>query len=88
MGLSYALARRLPEAEQALRQAVAHPRADRRMRANLALVLSLQGRFDEARQMATQDMTPQEAEANIAYIRQMMSQQNSWKQIEKAEKRG
>ncbi len=85
MGLSFALTQRLPEAEQVLRQAAASPRADKRVRANLALVVALQGRFDEAEGIAIQDTTPQEAEANIAYIRQMMSQQNRWADIKQAE---
>ncbi|HRK25102.1 MAG TPA: tetratricopeptide repeat protein [Beijerinckiaceae bacterium] len=44
LGLSYALTKRLPEAEKVLRQAASHPRADDRVRANLALVLSLAGK--------------------------------------------
>ena len=48
MGLSLALAKQLPEAEQALRQAVASPKADARMRGDLALVLALEGKFGEA----------------------------------------
>ncbi|WP_204322246.1 tetratricopeptide repeat protein, partial [Streptococcus pneumoniae] len=48
LGLSLALSRKLPQAEQVLRQAAAHPQADRRVRQNLALVIGLQGRFAEA----------------------------------------
>lgn len=46
-GLSLALTGRLAEAESALRQAVELPGADVRVRQNLALILGLQGRFDE-----------------------------------------
>jgi Flp pilus assembly protein TadD len=81
LGLSLALARRLPEAETALRQAAAHPRADHRVRANLALVLGLQGRFQEAETMAAADLPPDEAAQNVAYLRSMLSQQNSWQQL-------
>jgi Flp pilus assembly protein TadD len=87
LGLSYALTQRLPEAEQILRKAVASPRADRRVRANLALVVALQGRFDQAREIAMTDSSPEEAEASIAYIRNMMSQPNRWKDIRQAEGR-
>ena len=49
MGLSLALAKKLPEAEQALRQAVSSPRADARMRGDLALVLALEGKIRRGR---------------------------------------
>jgi Flp pilus assembly protein TadD len=87
LGLSYALTQRLPEAEGILRQAVANPQADKRVRANLALVVALQGRFEEAQQIAAQDASPQQASENIAYIRQMMSQQNRWKDIQQADRK-
>ncbi len=48
LGLSYALTKQLPEAEAALREASASPRADARVRQNLALVLALEGKFAEA----------------------------------------
>jgi Flp pilus assembly protein TadD len=43
LGLSFALLKRLPEAEQALRQAVTSLKADARMRGELALMLALEG---------------------------------------------
>ena len=52
MGLSLALAKKLPEAEQALRQAVASPKADARMRGDLALVLALEGNSARPRRSA------------------------------------
>lgn len=81
LGLSYALARKLPQAEQVLRQAAAHPQADARVRQNLALVVGLQGRFQEAEEIARRDLPPAEAEQNVAAIRQMVSQQNTWRQL-------
>ena len=48
LGLSYLLTNELAEAEQVLRQAVADPRATKKMRQNLALVLRLEGKSDEA----------------------------------------
>lgn len=83
LGLSYALSRNLPEAEQALRQANAHPRADARERHNLALVLALQGNFKEAEQIQLKDMPPDQAAANVAAIRQMIAQSNTWRDIER-----
>lgn len=41
LGLSYALSRRIGEAERVLTQAAAHPRADGRVRANLEMVRGL-----------------------------------------------
>ncbi len=86
LGLSLALSKQLGAAESTLRFAVSQPKSDPRIRGNLALVLALQGKFAESEQVARQDLAPAEAEANIAYMRQMLSQQNRWKQIEKAEK--
>lgn len=78
LGLSLALSKHLPDAERVLREAAAVPRADARVRQNLVLVLGLQGRFQEAEQIARQDMSPAEATATIAYLRRSVSQPNSW----------
>ena len=83
LGLSYALSRNLPEAEAALRQADAHPRADARVRHNLALVLALQGKFQEAETIQLKDMPPAQAAANVAAIRLMIAQSNTWRDIER-----
>ena len=48
LGLSYALSKNLPKAEETLRRASAQPGAEPRVRQNLALVVGLQGRFAEA----------------------------------------
>jgi Flp pilus assembly protein TadD len=77
LGLSYALAKNLPEAEATLRRAAAGPRVDPRVRQNLALVLGLQGRFAEAEAMARADLPPDEAAANVAYLKQMLAQQKA-----------
>lgn len=82
LGMSYVLEGNLPEAERTLRQAVAGGgRVDPRVRGNLALVVGLQGRFDEAMQIAQQDLAPHEAQANIAYLRQMLSEGDRWGQV-------
>lgn len=72
LGLSYLLSNELPEAEYTLRQAAALPAADSRVRQNLALVLGIQGKYDEAIQVAQAELDPRQAEANIAYLRTMM----------------
>jgi Flp pilus assembly protein TadD len=83
LGLSYALARNLPLAEETLRQANASPGADARVRQNLALVLALQGKFAEAEQLERRDLSPADAAANVAAIRKMIAQSNTWRQIQK-----
>jgi Flp pilus assembly protein TadD len=81
LGLSYALSKRLPEAEQALRTAAAHPRANARVRQNLVMVLGLQGRFAEAEQVARTDNTPEQAAQIVGYLKNQVSQPNSWKML-------
>jgi Flp pilus assembly protein TadD len=86
LGLSYALTKDLPDAEAALRQACASPRADARMRQNLALVLALEGKFAEAERISRQDMTAQAASANVAAIKQMIAQNDSWQDLQTSPK--
>jgi Flp pilus assembly protein TadD len=81
LGLSYALDRQLPLAEDALRQACASPRADARTRNNLALVLALDGKFAEAEQVSRQDMSAEAAAENVRAIRQMIAQNDSWRDL-------
>ena len=82
LGLSYALTKQLPLAEQVLREAADSPRADARVRDNLALVLSLEGKFAEAEGVSRHDRSAAAAAANVASIRQMIAQSNSWREIQ------
>jgi Flp pilus assembly protein TadD len=79
LGLSYALSKDLPKAEETLRRAAAQPNAEPKVRQNLALVVGLQGRFAEAEEIARGDLSPEEAAANVAYLRQMLLQQQDFK---------
>ncbi len=83
LGLSYALAKRLPQAQTTLERAAAQPGADMRIRQNLALVLALQGKFNEAETISSRDLSPIDAATNVATIKQMISQSNTWQQIQK-----
>jgi Flp pilus assembly protein TadD len=83
-GLSFALAKRLPQAETTLRQAALSPRADARVRQNLALVLGLEGKFGESEEVLRRDLAPADVASNMAAIRGMVSQPNSWNAIRKA----
>jgi Flp pilus assembly protein TadD len=77
LGLSYALSKDLKRAEATLRQATAQPGVGPRARQNLALVVGLQGRFSEAEDIARADLPPEEAAANVDYLRQMLAQQKN-----------
>ena len=55
-----------------LRQAYADPKADSRVRQNLALVVGLEGRFAEAETIVKADLPPDEAAANVAYLKDML----------------
>jgi len=87
LGMSHLIAGDLKEAEKYLRQAAAMPGADSRVRQNLALVVGLQGRFEEAETIAGQELSPEQAQANIAYLRSMLSQQNAWNQLKDDDKK-
>ncbi|MGE3147228.1 MAG: tetratricopeptide repeat protein [Pseudorhodoplanes sp.] len=76
LGLSYALGKDLPRAEQTLRRASENRAAEPRVRQNLALVVGLQGRFAEAEAIARGDLSSEEAAANVAYLRQMLAQKD------------
>jgi Flp pilus assembly protein TadD len=81
LGLSYALDKKLPQAEATLRQAAALAHAGPKVRQNLALVVGLQGRFAEAEKIAGADLPPDQAAANVNYLRQMLAQRNDWKKM-------
>lgn len=85
LGMSYVLTGELDEAERTLRQAAAIPNADSRVRQNLALVVGLQGRFQEAEQIAGAELAPDQAAANVAYLKSMLAQQDNWKKLKSAE---
>lgn len=82
LGLSYALSRQLSKAEETLREAASQPAADARVRQNYALVLGLEGKFAEAEAVSRRDLSPADAAANIASIRQMISQSDTWREIQ------
>ncbi|MCJ2144634.1 CDC27 family protein [Methylobacterium sp. E-066] len=88
LGLSYALSRNLDQAEQTLRLAADQPGADARVRANLALVLGLKGRFADAETVLRRDMGPEEAAANVASLRKLAAQPNRFKTLSGAPQQG
>jgi Flp pilus assembly protein TadD len=88
LGLSYALSRNLDQAEQTLRLAADQPGADARVRANLALVLGLKGRFADAEAILRRDMSPEEAATNVASLRKLAAQPNRFKTLPGAPQQG
>nr|WP_070961513.1 hypothetical protein [Hyphomonas sp. Mor2] len=81
-GLSLALTGQLHQAEIALREAVEQPGADVRVRQNLALILGLQGRFDEM--VAVDPTAPtRSVEANQAVLRQMVMPTRNYESLQK-----
>jgi Flp pilus assembly protein TadD len=85
--MSYSLEGNLPKAESTLRDAMNKPGSQsfQRIRQNLALVVGLQGRFDEARKIASEDLPPAQVEANLTYLQDMLAQQNTWAKIAEEE---
>lgn len=85
LGLSYALTNELNAAEQHLRRAASMRGATSQIRQNLALVVGLNGRFDDARAIYAAELPPDQVEANMAYIKSMLTQANRWKAIQNAQ---
>lgn len=80
-GLSLALSGDLEQAEVQLGHAVSQPGADGRVRQNLALVLGLQGKFEEM--VAVDPDAPRRTiEANRAVLRQMIIPTRSYEALE------
>jgi Flp pilus assembly protein TadD len=82
LGLSYALQHDLKRAESTLRQAAATTRASSKVRQNLALIVGLQGRFEEAETIAKADLPSDEAAANVAYLRQLLARPGKWNRLD------
>jgi Flp pilus assembly protein TadD len=84
LGLSYLLTKDLKNAEITLRRAAAQQNAEPKVRQNLALVVGLRGRFEEAEKIASADLPANEAAANVNYLRQMLAQQRDLKKMGRA----
>lgn len=84
-GMSHVLTGDLKRAEKFLEQALTLPTADGRVRQNLALIVGLQGRFGEAEQIARAELSPDKAAANIAYLRTLLTQENTWDKLKNPE---
>ncbi len=72
LALSYTMSGEPERGEQLLRQASASGNENAKVRQNLALVLGLQGKYDEATKLASIDLAPTEAQANTALLKKMV----------------
>ena len=68
-GLFYTTHGDAAQGEALLRQAAAQPGATAQERQNLALVLGLRGHFAEAEHLIRQDLPPETADADLAYLK-------------------
>ena len=87
IGLYYATHGEAATAEPYLRKAVAAPGAGVPERQNLALVLGLEGRMDEAEKLQREDLPPAVVDNNLAYLRAdgQPVQPRSWRSLETAQ---
>jgi len=69
LAMHYAARGEASEAERLLRQAAAQPNAGLQVRQNLALILGLEGKLAEAESLERQDLPPELADANMAYLK-------------------
>lgn len=84
IGLSFAMSNDLAQAERHLRRALTMQGVTSQIRQNLALVVGLQGRFDDARALLAAELPPDQVEADMAYIRALLTQQNRWDLVKRA----
>lgn len=72
LAMAYAMTGDPKKAEGILRQALDAPGSTPKVRENLALVLGLQGRYDESKAIASGVLSTDTASANASYLQQMV----------------
>jgi Flp pilus assembly protein TadD len=72
LALAYAMEGEVDKAEPLLKRAAGNGSPDGRINQNLALVLSLQGKYDEAKLTGARDLAPDKAAANVDYLRSIV----------------
>ena len=79
LGLSYLMQGNYELSESVLRKAMsASQQPDPRIRQNLALVLGVQGRFDESAKLTGIDLPPNMVDENMAYYRKLLTPERKW----------
>lgn len=76
LAMSHALDGNAIEAEKLLRKASIHSGDKSRVKQNLALVLGLQGKFNEAEDTIGNELAREKVLANVAYLQQMVDNGN------------
>ena len=79
LALSYVLSKDLAKAEETLRRANSRGDAGPRVKLNLALVVGLRGHMAEAESLAKEGRPPEEAAANVAYLKRLLAKQAATK---------
>jgi len=77
LGLSYLLSKDLAKAEETLRRAHAREDKNQRVRMNLAVVLSLEGRQSEAEGILKADLPPDEATIKVAELKRLVAKKEA-----------
>jgi Flp pilus assembly protein TadD len=77
LGLSYLLSKDLAKAEETLRRAHDHDKANPRVRMNLAFVMSLRGHQGGAEKIVKADLAPDEAMASVAELKRLMAKKDA-----------
>ncbi|WP_439542224.1 tetratricopeptide repeat protein [Hyphomicrobium sp.] len=72
LALAYTMSGEPERGEQLLRQASAGGNENAKVRQNLALVLGLQGKYDEATKIASVDLEAAQAQANTSFLKKMV----------------
>jgi len=72
LALAYTMSGEADRGEQLLRQASATGGENAKVRQNLALVLGLQGKYDEATKVGSVDLAAADAQSNTALLRKMV----------------
>jgi Flp pilus assembly protein TadD len=72
LALAHAMNGEPARAEEMLRQAATTDRSSLKIRQNLALVLGLQGKYAEAKLLASRDMSPESAAENTEVLRRVV----------------
>lgn len=85
LAMHYAAAGDPAQAEGLLRRAVTQPGASIQVRQNLVLVLGLQGKLAEAERLVREDLPPEVANNNLAYLRAAGGDGRSWKALQGAQ---
>ncbi|MFI4936669.1 MAG: tetratricopeptide repeat protein [Caulobacterales bacterium] len=87
LGMFYATHGDPQSAEPLLRKAVAAPGAGAQERQNLALILGMEGRLDEAERLARQDLPPDVVSNNLDYLHAAINPApaRSWESVKTAQ---